>query len=697
MKEITIGFAGQPNCGKTTLFNEITGAKQHVGNWPGVTVEYKDGSVTRGDVTYKIVDLPGLYSLSAYSYEEIVSRDFLIKEKVDIIVNVVDSSILERSLFFTTQLMEIGLPMMMVFNMEDVIKDQKVQVNFEEISKSINVPYITTQGAKTKSFDKFFDTINEIYDHKEYFIPRYIPYSNELETEIKNMTNEIKVKNPFYFYEENENNDDHKHNLEHHEHDIPKEPFILNGVGNPIRLRWYVSRGFEGDKEAVKILEKNIVSPKNIGAKIDIRKGHMSEVYGGTLDEIFTDDRYGYVGGLTSQFIDYSKVSEKPSVTDKIDRILLNKWLAIPMFAIIMYITFSVAFTLGDFVAGYFEEWIGLFTDFVRNNIPNETLKGVICDGIISGVGAVIVFIPTIAFMFVMISLLEDSGYMSRAAFISDKAMHAMGLHGKSFVSMLLGFGCNIPAVMATRTLESRADRIVTIMLNPLMSCSARLPIYAFFTSIFFEAKYRALVIMSIYLAGVILAIIVGKIFRSKLFDTKESPFVMEMPSYRMPTFKGTFLHSWERSKEFLIRAGSIITLVCIFIWFISVYPNEDNSYIMMAGKFIAPIMKPIGLDWMAGVACIFGIGAKEIVVSALQILAGSNGNVEEVLRATYTPLQSYIFMIFTLIYCPCAATIVTMKKEIGEIKYFLISVLYPICLAWVICFLIWNVAKLFS
>lgn len=678
MKEIVLAFAGNPNCGKTTLFNEITGSKQHVGNWPGVTVEYKEGSVTKGDTVYKIVDLPGLYSMSANSYEEIVSRDFLIKEKVDIIVNICDSSILERSLYFTTQLMEIGLPMLLVFNMEDVVKNHKIEVDFEEISKSINVPYITTQGSKTKSFDIFFEKVNEIYDHKEKYIPRYISYSAELETEIRKQTENISVRSPFRF----EGCDD---------------IFIVNENHNPIRLRWYVVRGFEGDSEAVKTLQKNINSPANVGLKIDITRGHMSEVYGETLEEIFTDDRYGYVGGITSQFVNYSHVSEKPSYTDKIDNVLLNRWLGIPFFALIMFITFTVAFTLGDWFANLFSGWIGRGVELLRPCIVNELLRGLVCDGIIGGVGSVIVFVPTIALMFVMISILEDSGYMSRAAFLSDRAMHAMGLHGKSFISMLLGFGCNVPAVMGARILESRADKIVTVMLNPLMSCSARLPIYVFFTSIFFEAKWRPLVIMSIYAIGIILAIIMGKFFRSKLFDTKESPFVMEMPSYRMPTFRGTFIHSWERTKEFLLRAGTVITVVCIIIWALSVFPSKDNSFAYMIGHFFEPVMKPIGLDWMAAVACIFGVGAKEVIVSTLNIIGGTVGDPISVMREAYTPLQSYIFMMFALIYCPCAATIVAMKKEIGNVKYFLISVLYPICLAWIICFAVYQISRLFS
>lgn len=677
MKEIVLAFAGNPNCGKTTLFNGITGSRQHVGNWPGVTVEYKEGSVTRGDVTYKIVDLPGLYSMSANSYEEKVSRDFLIKEKVDIIVNIADSSILERSLYLTAQLMEIGLPMLLVFNMEDVVKNKKIEVNFEEISKSVNVPYITAQGSKTKSFDEFFEKVDEIYSEKEKFIPRNITYSGELETEIKNQTENTNVLSPFR-YRGNE--------------DI----FIVNENHNPIRLRWYVVRGFEGDDDTVKILQKNITSPANIGLRIAVTRGHMAEIYGETLEEIFADDRYGFVGGLTSQFVSYSHVSDKPSGTDRIDNILLNRWLGIPLFALIMFLMFGIAFSLGDFVAGYLEKAIGFLAEAVRPCFANEMLGGLVCDGVIGGVGAVIVFIPTIIFMFVMISLLEDSGYMSRAAFISDRAMHAMGLHGKSFVSMLLGFGCNVPAVMGARILESRADRIVTVMLNPLMSCSARLPIYVFFTSIFFEAKWRPFAIMSIYIIGIILAVILGKFFRSRLFDTKESPFVMEMPSYRMPTLKGTFIHSWERTKEFLYRAGTVIVLVCIAIWALSVFPTKENSFIYMIGHIFEPVMKPIGLDWRAAVSCIFGVGAKEVIVSTLTIISSQAGDPETVMRMAYTPFQSYIFMVFALIYCPCAATIIAMKKEIGEMKYFLISVLYPVCLAWVICFLIYQTGRLF-
>ncbi|MBQ0104760.1 MAG: ferrous iron transport protein B, partial [Armatimonadetes bacterium] len=415
-----------------------------------------------------------------------------------------------------------------------------------------------------------------------------------------------------------------------------------------------------------------------------------------SLNEIITDDRYGFVGSLTSTSVSYSKVSKKPTLTEKADNILLHKWLGIPLFALIMFLIFSLAFTVGDWAARFLGSLINLGCEALRPSIGNEFLQGLVCDGIIGGVGAVIVFIPTIALMFIMISMLEDSGYMSRAAFLSDRAMHAMGLHGKSFISMLLGFGCNVPGVMAARILESKADRTVTVMLNPLMSCSARLPVYVFFTSVFFEAKARPFIIMSIYLAGIILAVIMGKFFRSKLFDTKESPFVMEMPSYRMPTFRGTMIHAWERTQEFLVRAGSIITLVCVGIWVLSVFPNEENSFIFMLGHFLEPIMKPIGLDWMAAVSCLFGVGAKEIIVSSLNIICGVNGNPADVLREVYTPLQSYIFMIFTLIYCPCAATIVTMKKEIGEAKYFIISVIYPIVLAWVICFLIWQISRLF-
>ncbi|MBQ7257882.1 MAG: ferrous iron transport protein B [Abditibacteriota bacterium] len=696
MKEITLAFAGQPNSGKTTIFNEITGARQHVGNWPGVTVEYKDGYKTIGDTTYKLVDLPGLYSMSANSYEEIVSRDFLIKEKVDIIVNIIDSSVLDRSLFLTTQLTEIGLPMVLVFNMDDIVQKNQTEIDYKRISESMNIPYIVTQGAKTKSWDKFYEIINEVYDNKEYYIPRHISFSGELETEITEMENSLKVKNPFQFTDKGNSTDTR------HAHDIPGDIFVSK-ENNPIRLRWFIVRGFEGDKEAINMLQPNLISPKNLEAQIDIKRGHVTDVYGDSIDEIVTDDRYAFISGLINKFVSYSKTSNKVSITERIDNILLNKWLSIPFFAAIMYCAFYVAFNVGDFIAGYIDGWINGTDDFIglvgyiTESVPGA-LGELLGSGVVAGVGAVIVFLPYIACMFIVIAILEDSGYMARAAFVVDRAMHAFGLHGKSFVAMLLGFGCNIPAVMATRTMESRADRLITIFVIPLMSCSARLPIYTFFVAIFFEPKWRPLVLMSIYLIGILVAIIVGKICKGTMFDDKETPFVMEMPAYRWPTFKSTIIHTWDRTKQFIVRAGTIVAGCAILIWFISVYPSEDNSIVMMLGHWIEPIFKPIGLDWMAGVASIFGIGAKEVVVSALEVIAGAQGagDAEAFIRSIYTPFQSYIFMMFCLMYWPCFATVITMKKEIGEWKYFLFSIIYPPLVAWVLCFIVWNIGKLF-
>jgi len=683
INEIKIAFVGNPNCGKTTLFNELTGSRQHVGNWPGVTIEHKEGVIVTDDMIYRIIDLPGLYSLSSYTYEEKVTRDFLINENIDVIVNIVDSSILERNLYLTTQLIGIGIPVLMVYNMSDVVENSKIKVNYQKISELINVEYITTMGAKSTNIRSILDKCKNISKNKSKHIPRYITYSNELETELNRIEKEISVKNPFKY----ENNN---------------SLFVSRENKNPLRLRWLVVKILEEDESVTKIFKENINHSTAAVEKILIAKKHMENIYGQNIRDIITDDRYGFVGGLINKWVNYSEVSDKPTITDKIDNVLLNKYSGIPLFLIIMYLMFTITFTLGDFISGYIEALVGQMSALANATITNNFWQALIVDGVITGVGAVFLFIPTIAIMFMMISLLEDSGYLSRAAFLSDRAMHSMGLHGKSFISLLLGFGCNVPAVMAARTLESRADRIVTILINPLMSCSARLPVYVLFTSVFFAVQYRSLIIFSIYAIGVVLAVIIGKIFRKTMFDTKESPFVMELPTYRFPTFKGTMIHMWERTKEFIIRAGTIIVLVSVVVWILGAFPygvefGSAKSIIGKIGFFVEPIMKPIGLDWMAAVSFIFGIGAKEIIVSTLSILTSHrSGSLEHVLLNTYTPLSAYVFMVFSLIYMPCSATIITMKKEMASWKYFFIGIIYPLLLAWVICFVIYQIGSLF-
>lgn len=671
INEIKVAFIGNPNCGKTTIFNTLTGAKQHTGNWPGVTVEHKEGVIITNDMIYKIIDLPGLYSLSSYSYEEKVTKNYITSEDIDIIVNIVDASVLERNLYLTTQLIEFQIPMIIAFNMTDMVDDNNISINYPHIANMLGVKYVTCVGSKDNNLDNILDTIKIAVEEKT--PPRQMKYSHELETEILKLKDQIKTKNE---------------NL-----------FIKNELAN-IPLRWFILKSLEGNKEEIDILKANVIHGQSAYEKIVATRKHIEDIYKEHIQEIITDDRYGFVEGVIKDAVVYPNVHDEQSLTEKIDNIFLNRLLGIPLFLIIMYLMFTITFKIGDLASGYISLGIDYISSILKDTITNPMLESLTVNGIINGVGGVLLFIPTIAVMFIAISILEDSGYLSRAAFLSDKAMHSMGLHGKSFISLLLGFGCNVPAIMAARTLDSRADKIVTCLINPLMSCSARLPIYVLFTSVFFAPNYKALVIFSIYAWGVLLAVILGKIFRRTLFKDDESPFVMELPTYRMPTIKGTSIHVWERTKEFIIRAGTIIVLVSMVVWFLSYFPSNaefasKNSYIGQAGIAIEPILKPIGLDGNAGISLIFGIGAKEIVVSTLNIILGSNGNITETLKNYYTPLTAYVFMIFCLIYMPCAATIITLKREIVSWKFTIIGIIYPLILAWLIGFLIYNIGHI--
>lgn len=663
--EIVIALAGNPNSGKTTVFNELTGSHQHVGNWPGVTVERKEGTARRHHHTFRVVDLPGIYSLSAYSQEEIVARDFLLNEHVDVIVNVVDASNLERNLYLTTQLLELGLPIIIALNMIDMAESNGQKVDVSKFASLIGVEIVPTVAAKGEGMHAVLDETLDLIENG-YEAPRSARHSPEVELEVSKLLDRLRV--------------------------------------NPdcvVPLRWLLIKSLEGDMEARRRLAACSVDPTDTMRKVDETRRHLEKGFGGDLEAVIADGRYGFIGGLMRESITHTAAADRVAISDKIDDVLLHRWLGIPIFLTLMWLTFKLTFDVGGFFTQWIQTGVSALSTWAWGVLPPGPLASLVVNGVLAGVGGVVVFVPSIAIIFLVISFLEDSGYMARAAFLMDRSMHLVGLHGKSFIPLLMGFGCNVPAVMATRTLESREDRLLTILINPLMSCTARLPIYILFTGIFFSS-HGAMVIFSLYALGVLLAIASGKLFRKVLFSKAASPFVMELPPYRMPTLKGTLLHVWERASMFLSKAGTVILAASVVIWALGSLPwgvkfGSPDSVVGHIGRVVEPLVRPMGFDWKAAVALLFGIGAKEIVVSTLGVLygGGHGGNMRVALSTSFTPLTSYAFMVVSLIYIPCIATIAAIKRETNSWKWTLFAVGYSLTLAYVMGFAVYRLGMM--
>lgn len=667
-KEIVIALAGNPNSGKTTIFNELTGSRQHVGNWPGVTVERKEGVVRKDGYTFRVVDLPGIYSLSAYTQEEIVARDFLLDNHVDVIVDIVDAGNLERNLYLTTQLLELGISTVVVLNMLDMATSQGQDINVKLFSEFIGAPVATAVAQRGEGVKDILDQALAAALCSECEAPRSARHNPEIEHEIAKLEHKLRLKPEC-----------------------------------PVPVRWLLIKALEGDKEARKRLSDVSVDTEAAVSEINNTRRHIEQVFGDDVEAIIADGRYGFIGGLLREVVFRTPTANRLDLTQNIDNVILNRVLGIPIFLALMWLTFKLTFDVG----GIFSEWIrmgvNLLSAWLTVTLPAGPLSSLIVKGIVNGVGSVIVFLPNIIVIFVIISFLEDSGYMARAAFLMDKSMHALGLHGKSFIPMIMGFGCNVPAVMATRTLDTREDRLITILINPLMSCTARLPIYILFTGVFFS-KHGAMVIFSIYALGVLLAVASGKFFRRVLFPKSVSPFVMELPPYRLPTLKGTVIHVWERASQFLSKAGTLILAASVVIWALGSLPvgvefGGKGSLVYYIGQAIEPIVRPLGLDWKAGVALLFGVGAKEIVVSTIGVLYGfagrSSGAQKIAIANAFTPLTAYTFMVISLIYVPCIATIAAIKRETNSWKWTLLAVGYSLVLAYVMGLLVYHIGLL--
>ena len=668
MKELIVGLAGNPNVGKTTVFNQLTGMHQHVGNWPGKTVERAEGSFKHGDYKYDVVDLPGNYALSAHSMEEIVSRDFIVDDDSDVIVNVVDAANLERNLYLTVQMMELGANLVMALNMNDFAKKKEHIINIDLISELLGFPVIEV-NAKNK--DGFEDLLNAVEKAS----------SNPIDTSAKLS----------YGDELREHLGDLQKLIEQ-DKDLLDVPSI-----------WTAIKLLEKDSIVIQKVQKSSMSSK-IMMEVDKVSKHLIDVFSEGAEEVVANARYAFIDGLVAEAVKKPAV-EKETTTDKIDKIVTNRLLAPFIFLIVIAAMFHLTYTIGAPFQDLIDQGFGMLAEFVGTFITNEYLASFVCDGIIGGVGGVLTFLPIIVLMFLFLSILEDCGYLARAAFTLDIVMHKLvGLHGKAFIPMILGFGCGVPAIMATRTMENESDRLLAMMLVPFMSCSARAPIYAIFVAAFFT-QYQGLMVTLMYVIGIIVALIVAAILKRTLFKGMSAPFVMELPTYKIPSLKGVLLHTWEKVKGFLRKAGTIILVCSIILWTLSIFPlgveyGSADSILGMIGNTIAPIFAPLGFGtWQAAVAIIAGLAAKEVVVATFGTLAGMEEDDEDgitsLVQDTFTPLSAFSFMTFTLLYIPCFAAIGAIKQESNGWKWPLTMCGITLVTAYVVSFLIYNVGLL--
>ncbi|PKQ63338.1 ferrous iron transport protein B [Labilibaculum manganireducens] len=733
-KKIHIALVGNPNSGKTTLFNYASGSKEHVGNYSGVTVDAKQAKVKQNGYHFNITDLPGTYSLTAYSPEELFVRKYIMNEKPDVVINVVDASNLERNLYLTTQLIDMDIKVIIALNMYDELEKKGAVLNFKALAKMLGIPIIPTISPKGTGIKELFNKVINVYEDKDPIVRHiHVNYGKSVERSIAKI-----------------------------QHEIKKDPKICTKTSP----RFLAIKLLEADKSARHLVQDSDrhFNIKNI-AKDEIQK--IEKEFGEVCETVITDSKYGFIDGALKETYKESPIKRRRKTTI-IDTFITHKLFSFPIFFVFMFLTFYATFNLGEYPMQWIDMGVNAFAGLIEQFMPDGPLKDLFIDGIIGGVGGVIVFLPNILILFFFISFMEDTGYMARAAFIMDKLMHKIGLHGKSFIPLIMGFGCNVPALMATRTLENRNDRILTMLITPFMSCSARLPIYILIIGTFFP-EHATLVLFGIYTFGIALAIFFAKIFKASFFKSKDAPFVMELPPYRLPTLKSTIIHMWHKGAQYLQKMGGVILLASILIWALGYFPREINfskdydkmivetnqdfdsrinniqqnnendtkqllsekeveiqkiqnlkleekqqkSYIGQIGQFVAPALHPLGFDWKMTVSILTGIAAKEVVVSTMGVLyqegegasetseglrtklkeqkfAGSYRTGENV----FSSLSALSFLIFILIYFPCIAVIVTIVKE-ANWKWAAFVVFYTTGLAWLVSFIIYQTGNL--
>jgi ferrous iron transport protein B len=737
-KVINVALVGNPNCGKTTIFNNASDSRERVGNYSGVTVEAKEASFDHRDYLINITDLPGTYSITAYTPEELYVRSFILEKMPDVVINVIDGSNIERNLYLTTQLIDMDIKVIIALNMYDELQKKGDQFDFGALGLMIGIPIIPTVGSKGTGIIELFDKVIEVYEDRDQSVRHiHINYGTELEQSINAVQASIKCIDNFQ-------------------------------LTDLISSRFLAIKLLEKDKDS----RDRISVCRNAQEILSIaehERGRIEKIFGDDCETVITDAKYGFINGALKETV-VPNVQTNRKTSEIIDTILTNRILGFPVFLIIMWLIFQITFSIGKFPMELISKGVGLVSDLVSTFMPDGSLKALLIDGVIGGVGGVIVFLPNILILFFFISLMEDTGYMARAAFIMDRVMHRIGLHGKSFIPLIMGFGCNVPAIMATRTIESKSDRLVTILISPFMSCSARLPVYVLFISAFFPDRAGSMLFL-IYAIGVAIAAFSAILFKKTFFRDKDIPFVMELPPYRIPTLRSAGKHMWDKGVQYLKKMGGVILLASIIIWALGHYPqkvefskdynamtmainqqvdddkaqvnplldpariaeiekirseriaeiermkrseHQEKSYIGRLGHLVEPVLSPLGFDWRIGISIMTGLAAKEIVVSSMGVLFNADSTdgeggaaLGERLKTQvvtsgarkgeflFTPLVAFSFILFVLIYFPCIATITAIRNETGSYKWPIFSMMYSTGMAWVVSFVVYQVGRL--
>jgi len=713
-RTINIALVGNPNCGKTTMFNFLSGAKEHVGNYSGVTIDSKKASFTSNGYHFNVFDLPGTYSLTAYSPEEIYVRKFIMNETPDIVINVIDSSNLERNLFLTTQLIDMDIKVIIALNMYDELLKNEVKFDYQSLGKLMGIPIIPTVSSKGKGIDELIKKTTEVYEDNDPIVRHiHINYGFELEKSIQILRTKIKLEKP---------------------------------ITDNISSRFLAIKLLERDKQATESLSTypNFAEIES-SAQQEVKR--IERLYNEDSETVITDAKYGFIAGALEETYKERKKSTI-KISEKIDNILTHQLLGFPIFILSISMAFYATFKLGAYPMSWIEQLVAFISRQTSALLSDGMLKDLLVNGIIDGTGSVLVFLPNILILFLFISFMEDSGYMARAAFIMDKIMHRFGLHGRSFIPMVMGFGCNVPAIMATRTLRSPSDRLLTMLIIPFMSCSARLPVYVLFITAFFP-QHPGLVLSGIYFAGILIAFVTAQLLNRTIFRNKETPFVLELPPYRLPTLKNILIHMWDKAQQYLRKIGGVILIGVVIIWALGYFPREEkpfqnksavlnetamisgiemntdslhlikldqesrrlqNSYLGRIGQFIEPVMSPLGFDWKMSISLLAGLPAKEIIVSTMGVLYQVDDSSEAIGLSQKLALEKYssgakkgtkvisvpvalAFLTFVLIYFPCIGVIATIKNESGKIKWAVFTVVYTTGVAWILSFLVLKIS----
>ncbi|MCD4690474.1 ferrous iron transport protein B [bacterium] len=709
-RHISIALAGNPNSGKTTIFNALTGARQKVGNWPGVTVEKKTGTIEHRGYSIDIIDLPGTYSLTAYSAEELVARSYIVDEKPDVVVHVVDSGNLARNLYLTTQLLELGVDVVLDLNMWDDFVESEAHLDIEKLHTMLGTPIVTTVGHRGSGIPELLDAaitlVEDTEEHHRHVPVSYGSHVDDLVTELTTV--------------------------------LEKHPEMLKGVP----ARWAAIKLIEGDEVVEALISGDDPVLENVRKLVARAVRHIRNATHSDAEKVITEGRHGYVeGALKMSLVESEEPVDRMELSRRIDGVFTHRFLGYPIFLAFVWLLFQATFQLGTYPMEWLDALVSNLSVFLSNALPPSLLTDLVVHGIVGGVGSVLIFLPNIMILFFGIAILEDSGYMARAAFLMDRLMHGLGLHGKSFIPLLMGFGCSVPAIMATRTLESRRDRILTTLLVPLMSCSAKLPVYVLIAGTFFAAR-AGTVVFAVYIIGVVIAVLIGRLFAKTIFRAAPEPFVMELPPYRLPTARGLFIHMWDRSRVYLQKMGGVILVASVLLWFLGTFPHAENlsrdyaaeveqlmatgasetsaqvqmieaeraaeelslTYIGRAGRVLVPVIEPLGFTWEMGVSLVTGFVAKEVVVSTLGVLYHADGDAGESGRTLsealtspesgVTPRAAFAFMLFVLLYTPCIIAVMMLYKELGA-GWMWFSIAYQTVLAWLVSFAAYQLAGL--